>query len=52
MDKEIVEYIEDPKMISFVEWPENILYPQSKYNVVIKLKALDPTKREVELTWN
>ena len=50
--KEIEEYIEDDKFITFVEWPENIDYPLNKYNAIIKIKNISESGREVEIICN
>ena len=50
--KEIEEYIEDDKFVTFVEWPENIRYSLDNYDTIIKINNIDQSKREVEIICN
>lgn len=49
---EVFEWLEDPRAITFVEWPERASSDYSGYNLVISIEALDSHSRRVKLKWN
>jgi len=49
-DQEIIEYIEDEKYLTFIEWPENIRFELENYDVVIKILNIGDEKRKVQIS--
>ena len=49
-DQEVIEYIEDEKYLTFIEWPENIKFGLENYDTVIKILNIGDEEREVQIS--
>ncbi len=49
-DQEVIEYIEDEKYLTFVEWPENLKFGLENYDTIIKIINHGDDQREVQIS--
>jgi len=48
---EVLEWVEQPDIISFIEWPESIPQVEKRADLIVKIKPLSKNSREIELLW-